>query len=1002
MIFKIRICLIILIQIVAFMFVSQAVAQEQVFDNIQFIQMSPQSYQFGSLGSQAGRTMYERHFEMPMSHTFWMSKYEITQAQWMAIMGGNPSTHRGLGPVESHPVETVSWHDVQLFIDRLNTIAGGDYYRLPTEAEWEYVAKANSESTWFFGDNPLNLSTYAHRDNNPYPRARGEKQANIFGVHDLYGNIYEWVEDWYVIERDPLLEACPPKSGIYKVLRGGSNSSADRYLRPASRNFSLPERRSWKVGFRLVRIADPASDYYRTGDLCFMGEGVDETDALIFLDNRNYIKCFGGLTIGADFMECAFPLFNSLTYSQQAQNNKMLGLQSTGPGDQAGHSYILDQLGAYLGYTADALVTTNEGGLDNMWQGTGTADNQYCYIDGEIRNWQQTPACNGGLNGSSEVISTFRLVKNRANNDCNNGEEGVFYVDADGDGFGDSNRQTNRCTQLISLSRVSGDCNDRDPLIKPSADETCNNVDDNCDGQVDNNPIDGSTFYQDSDGDSFGAANQSVQACIQPNGYVSNSNDCNDQEASIKPNANELCNEIDDNCDGQIDNNPSNGSNWYRDVDGDGFGDLNNSTIACLAPNGYVPSSTDCNDQDRTVKPNATETCNEVDDNCDGQVDNDSSDGTTWYRDADGDSFGNVNVRVLACVQPNGYVNNADDCNDQNGGIKPNATETCNEIDDNCDGQVDNNPSDGTTWYRDADGDSFGLITDSQVACAVPNGYVANFNDCNDQNAAIKPNANEVCNAVDDNCDGLIDNEATDGTTWYRDADGDSFGTLGTTSVACSQPNGYVNDSSDCNDNNQSIRFCSSCADIIASGAGAGVYSLDPCGSGTGRDFWCDADGWTYGGKQPSSGTLFLGISNSGDVSGTNWSRDLSCINFSEIKVFNENNGQVYSRNYGANTWLVGFQRSGNNIALGSNGNAFKLGTYGGGAVMGCVDYSYSGGNIVNYACDSDGQRSARGHFAQYAGEYCSGGRLDGTWAWTNGNTCSLRGQNYIWGIAIR
>ena len=73
-----------------------------------------------------------------------------------------------------------------------------------------------------------------------------------------------------------------------------------------------------------------------------------------------------------------------------------------------------------------------------------------------------------------------------------------------------------------------------------------------------------------------------------------------------------------------------------------------------------------------------------------------------------------------------------------------------------------------------------------------------------------------------------------------------------------------------------------------------------------------------------------------------------------------------------------------------------------GGAVMGCVNYSYSGGIYPQYACDSDGQRSAQGHLAQYAGEYCQGARLDGTWAWSDGQTCSLRGQNYIWGIAVR
>ena len=155
-------------------------------------------------------------------------------------------------------------------------------------------------------------------------------------------------------------------------------------------------------------------------------------------------------------------------------------------------------------------------------------------------------------------------------------------------------------------------------------------------------------------------------------------------------------------------------------------------------------------------------------------------------------------------------------------------------------------------------------------------------------------------------------------------------------------------------------------------------------------------------GWQSSSGSLILGNQNSGSLGGSAWSSDLSCVSFEEIMVFNQTTGEFFTQNYGASEWMVNFQQSGSNIAYGSPGNAFKLGYYGNSTAMGCVNYQYGNQVYPQFACDSDGQASAQGHLANFAGEYCSGGRLDGTWAWSNGSTCSLRGANYTWGIAIR
>jgi len=230
------------------------------------------------------------------------------------------------------------------------------------------------------------------------------------------------------------------------------------------------------------------------------------------------------------------------------------------------------------------------------------------------------------------------------------------------------------------------DCDDNNPNVNPGATEVCNNIDDDCDGQIDEGVA--STFYADADGDGFGNAGVSQQACAAPAGFVANDDDCDDANDAVNPNGSESCNGIDDDCDGEIDEDGVNQQTWYLDADGDGFGTAAVSQIACAQPSGFVGNDDDCNDGNPAIKPGAAEVCDGVDNDCDGQVDEGAT--SAFYRDADGDTYGDATDAVQACAAPEGYVNRAGDCDDANPAVNPAASEIPgNDIDDNCNGQVD-------------------------------------------------------------------------------------------------------------------------------------------------------------------------------------------------------------------------------------------------------------------------------------------------------------------------
>jgi len=187
--------------------------------------------------------------------SFKMGKYEVTQAQWKAVMGSNlgstPSNFRG----DNRPVEQVSWNDIQRFLGKLNK-QSGKTFRLPSEAEWEYAARAGTSSKWSWGNSEGSAGSYVWYDKNSGSKTHpvGQKKPNAFGLYDMHGNVWEWVQDnWHDSYR-----GAPSDGSVWgggdsrlRVLRGGS--WYDGALRSAHRYYYLPGDSYGSIGFRLVR-----------------------------------------------------------------------------------------------------------------------------------------------------------------------------------------------------------------------------------------------------------------------------------------------------------------------------------------------------------------------------------------------------------------------------------------------------------------------------------------------------------------------------------------------------------------------------------------------------------------------------------------------------------------------------------------------------------------------------------------------------------------------------
>ena len=402
-------------------------------------------------------------------------------------------------------------------------------------------------------------------------------------------------------------------------------------------------------------------------------------------------------------------------------------------------------------------------------------------------------------------------------NDCNGSVDEpaaqgapTWYHDDDGDGFGDPNDPEVACEAPANHVADNQDCDDVLPQSYPGAPELCDNKDNDCNPQTDEDVLGQGriVWWTDGDGDTFGDASSREETCFPPQNAVYNEDDCDDIHDDVYPGAPEKCNDTDNNCNGLDDDNAIDMTTWVVDGDNDGFGDENLSITldACDQPTGFVNDSTDCNDDSADARPQGgTEVCDDLDNDCNGSVDEPSAQGApTWYHDDDGDGFGDPNDAEVACEAPADHVADNTDCDDVLGESYPGALEICDNEDNDCNAQTDEDVVgiDRTSWWTDGDSDTWGDPLTGQTTCFPPGNAVYNDEDCDDSADYTYPTAPELCDDEDNDCDQDIDEFPTNPTTWTIDRDGDGFGDKNQTITmdACDQPNGYVADHSDCND----------------------------------------------------------------------------------------------------------------------------------------------------------------------------------------------------------
>jgi formylglycine-generating enzyme required for sulfatase activity len=234
------------------------------------------TFQMGSPPGEKDSQVDERQHEVTISEDYYLGAFELTQAQYLKVMGNNPSIFQGDKVAErdpqtnqvvknvdssNHPVEQVYWHDAIEFCRRLSALpeekAAGRVYRLPTEAEWEYACRAGSQTKYSFGDNESQLGDCAWYNQNACRQTHpvGEKKPNAWGLYDMHGNVWEWCSDWYGdYPEGDLRDPAGAREGTRRVGRGGGWSLGAEYCRSANRADLLPSYRNRSLG-QGIRVA---------------------------------------------------------------------------------------------------------------------------------------------------------------------------------------------------------------------------------------------------------------------------------------------------------------------------------------------------------------------------------------------------------------------------------------------------------------------------------------------------------------------------------------------------------------------------------------------------------------------------------------------------------------------------------------------------------------------------------------------------------------------------
>ncbi|MCB9745489.1 MAG: putative metal-binding motif-containing protein [Alphaproteobacteria bacterium] len=369
---------------------------------------------------------------------------------------------------------------------------------------------------------------------------------------------------------------------------------------------------------------------------------------------------------------------------------------------------------------------------------------------------------------ATELSSLLRLALCLLSTGCMGRYVDPPSPDEDGDGF-----------------TAREDCDDAQPAVYPGAPELCGGVDEDCDGRVDEELQDQALFFRDIDGDGHGDEGAQLLSCDDAvAGWASVAGDCDDRDRDTHPGADEACDDLDNDCDGAVDEDPVGAPTWYPDVDDDGFGDAEGAQAWCSPPEGWVREAGDCDDAEASAHAGADEICDDLDNDCDGLVDGADPDvdldtRRTFTVDRDGDGYGARGGAWLeSCSQPSGYAESADDCDDTDADVHPNAVEVWYDgTDGDCDGGDDDdadgdgwalgedcddadsglNPGAAEVWYDGVDADCAEDDDDDADADGFA-GVEAGGDDCDDQDPAVHPFAwEDEGDGVDNDCDGAVD-----------------------------------------------------------------------------------------------------------------------------------------------------------------------------------------------------------------------------------------------------